>query len=99
MQGLIKYSFTSSMWQDSSSGGWYFISLPKDISKEIRENLKWQEEGWGRMKVMACIHGITWDTAIWYDTKANTYLLPVKADIRKKGDLKVNEYMDVILWV
>lgn len=87
MQAKIRYNFTAKMWQDSSSGGWFFVSLPRDISKEIRGNLKWQEEGWGRMKVLAKIKGVEWETAIWYDTKMNTYLLPVKADIRKKTGL------------
>lgn len=52
------------MWQHSAPGGWFFVSLPEEISSEIRENLQWQEEGWGRMKASARVQDITWDTAI-----------------------------------
>ena len=72
-----------------------FVSLPKDISKEIRDNLKWQEEGWGRMKASVLIKNIEWDTAIWFDTKMDTYLLPVKSVIRKKANLELNDLIDV----
>jgi hypothetical protein len=45
--------------------GWHFVSLPIEISTEIRENLKWQEEGWGRLKATAKIGNSEWETAIW----------------------------------
>ena len=87
MQAKIQYNFSGKIW----NGGWFFVSLPKDISKEIRAHLKWQEEGWGRMKATAIIKEIEWDTAIWFDTKLDTYLLPLKADIRKKARLELND--------
>ena len=93
----IKYSFSAKLWKDKGQGGWYFISVPKDLSKEIRENLQWQEEGWGRMKAQAIINETEWSTAIWFDTKMQTYLLPVKSEIRKKAGLTVDEVITVSL--
>ena len=29
-----------------------------------------------------------WETAIWFDTKLDTYLLPLKAEIRKKEKIE-----------
>lgn len=43
------------------------------------------------MKATAIIKEIEWDTAIWFDTKLDTYLLPLKADIRKKARLELND--------
>ncbi|WP_231129599.1 hypothetical protein [Flavobacterium sufflavum] len=45
MNGKIKYEFSEKPWRHSSSGGWYFVSLPKEMSKEIRSVLKSEEEG------------------------------------------------------
>lgn len=87
LQNKITYNFKGEIWQHASPSGWYFICLPKKISKEIRENLSWQEEGWGRMKAIAVINSLKWDTAIWFDTKQDTYVLPIKAEIRKKLSL------------
>ena len=99
MESKIRYKFSNNLWQHNSPGGWHFISLPKSLSKEIRENLKWQEEGWGRMKVIAEINNFKWDTAIWFDTKLRTYILPIKYEIRQKAHLIIDEIIDVIIWL
>ena len=93
----IKYAFTAKIWQHQGQGGWYFVSLPLEFTKEIRENLKWQEEGWGRMKATASVNQLEWDTAIWFDKKHDTYLLPIKAEIRKKAKLELNQIMEVCI--
>ncbi|CAM1341723.1 conserved hypothetical protein [Tenacibaculum amylolyticum] len=49
------------------------------------------EEGWGRMKATATINSFLWETAIWFDTKQDTYLLPLKAEVRKKEKLAIND--------
>lgn len=95
----IKYEFSAKIWQHQSQGGWYFVSLPEKLAKEIREVVKWQEEGWGRLRVTAKTGNSEWDTAIWFDTKMNTYLLPVKAEIRKKENLEPGKNTDVIILI
>jgi len=99
-KGKIKYQFTAKIWQYASpKGGWYFVSLPMEISTEIRENLKWQEAGWGRLKVAAKINNTEWETAIWFDSKKKTYLLPLKAAIRVKENLENENNVNCIIWI
>ncbi len=90
-EGKIQYQFSAELWKYSSPAGWYFVSLPGEISAEIRAHLKWQEEGWGRMKASARIGELEWETAIWFDRKRQSYLLPIKAEIRKKAGLQLNQ--------
>ena len=78
------YKFTAEVWRHDSSGGWYFVTIPKSVSEEIRSLFGELEEGWGRLKANATIGASNWDSAIWYDTKRESYLLPLKAEIRKK---------------
>jgi len=99
MNGKIKYSFHATPWQHNSTGGWYFVSLPKLLSKEIRTLLKSEEEGWGRLKAVAKTGNSEWNTAIWFDSKYETYLLPLKADIRKKENIEINKQIDVVIWI
>lgn len=99
MTGKVKYTFSAPTWQHSSPGGWYFVSLPMEMAEEIRTNLKWQEEGWGRLKAIAQIGHTKWETAIWFDTKHNTYLLPLKAEVRKKERCEANQDVDVFIWI
>lgn len=99
LKGKIKYEFTARIWQYQGNGGWHFVSLPQEIGKEIRDHLKFEEEGWGRMKATAKIGNSQWETAIWYDTKHNTYLLPIKAEIRKKEQLEKNKDIETTIWI
>lgn len=96
MNGKIKFEFNATIWQYSSpKGGWFFVSLPTEISAEIRENLQWQEEGWGRLKATARIDNTEWETAIWFDTKLQTYLLPLKAEVRKTQNMEIGGELNV----
>ncbi|MGG9972768.1 DUF1905 domain-containing protein [Ferruginibacter sp. SUN002] len=95
----IQYEFVTRPWQYSGPNGWYFVSLPKSMSKEIRSALRSEEEGWGRLKATAKIGNSQWKTAIWFDTKMNTYLLPLKAEIRKKEKIDITKDVETIIWI
>lgn len=95
----IKYQFSTKIWQHSAPGGWYFVSLPVELCNEIREKLKCQEEGWGRLKAIAKIGNSEWNTAIWFDTKHITYLIPIKAEIRRKEKIELNQMLEISIWL
>ena len=95
----IKYKFTAKPWRYPGHAGWYFVSLPDKLGKEIRDTLKSEEKGWGRLKAKAKIGNSEWDTAIWFDTKMNTYLLPLKAGIRKKENIVIDKNIETVLWI
>lgn len=95
----IQYRFSAEPWQYVGQGGWIFASLPQKLSKEIRETFKREEEGWGRLTATAKIGNTEWQTAIWFDTKANTYLLPLKAEIRRKEKVEVGMKIEVAVFI
>lgn len=99
MSVKIPYAFNATIWQHPAEGGWFFVSLPAELASEIRQHSKWKEEGWGRLKVTAKIGENAWATAMWFDTKQQTYLLPIKKLIREKGQLEINQNIDVVVWI
>jgi hypothetical protein len=99
VNGKIKYEFTTKIWQHEGVGGWHFVSLPQHLAKEIRENLKSEEQGWGRLKATARVGNSQWETALWFDTKHQTYLLPLKAEIRKKEKLEKGNDISISVWM
>ena len=40
-----------------------------------------------------------WETAIWFDTKLDTYLLPLKAEIRKKEKITTDKEIEIMIWI
>jgi hypothetical protein len=103
----IKYEFSAKVWYYSSlesksvstSCGWHFVSLPEEMAKKIRNDLQFLEEGWGRMKVTAKTGNTEWKTSIWFDTKHKTYILPLKAEIRKKESIDTDKDVEVTIWI
>lgn len=99
MSTKLEFAFTATAWKYPAAAGWHFVTVPVAIGAEIRENSQWQEEGWGRLKAVAQIGNTKWETAIWFDTKHGTYLLPLKAEIRKKEKILVGKELSCCIWI
>ena len=85
------------LWQEGK-GAWYFITLPKDKSEEIKyfnENIHEKRRGWGAVRVLVTIGNTTWDTSIFPASKLDAYILPIKADVRKKEKITVGDSVKV----
>jgi hypothetical protein len=95
----IKYRFRAKPWKYQGSAGWVFVSLPPELSAEIRELLGREEQGWGRLSLTARLGSSEWKTAIWFDTKENSYLLPLKAAVRKKEDIRIGTPVEIELMI
>jgi Domain of unknown function (DUF1905) len=94
---MSKYSFRAKVWKYKGKAGWYFVTLPPQLSRKIRKNHGVSEEGWGRLKAVAKIGNSKWSTSIWFDRRANSYLLPLKASVRKKEAITVSGQIEVAL--
>lgn len=91
------YRFKGKIWKHKGKGGWHFITLPAALSKKIRTNHGFDEEGWGRLKTSATIGQSKWKTAIWYDLKLKAYLLPLKELIRRSEKIDAGSTVIVTL--
>lgn len=99
MTSPIAYNFTAELWLSPGNGGWWFVSLPAEMSEEIRSAMQHLEGGWGRLHVSAQVGDTAWRTAIWYDTKRGTYLLPIKAHVRKQQGIESGQLVHIVFWI
>lgn len=95
----IKFDFTGTAWKLLAIKGWYYISVPLDISEQIRAARGSKEDKWGRLNTYAEISGNGWQTELWYDTQSNTYLLPLSGGIIKKVKISKGKDFLVSVWV
>ncbi len=79
----VSYKLRSKVWVYPGMAAWRFISIPKKEGKEIRKKFGAHAKGWGSLPVSATIGNTNWDTSIFPDKKSGSYLLPLKAKIRK----------------
>lgn len=85
------YSFSTKLWRSSAGAGWFFLTLPKTQSMPIKTRALGQMNAFGSLRVLATIGDTSWNTSIFFDTKAAAFVLPVKADVRRRQSLTLGE--------
>ena len=86
-----KYTMRTKVWLYPNMAGWHFVSLPKKYSSEISRRFDVLKRGWGSLRIVATIGKTNWKTSIFPDKKSGTYLLPLKADVRKKEKMAAGD--------
>jgi hypothetical protein len=89
-----EYTFKAKVWlweTDKAPASWHFVSVPSKYAIDIKEIFSTNKRGFGSLKVKASIGKTTWNTSIFPDNKSETYLLPLKKDVRDKEHIVVDQ--------
>lgn len=87
----------ASLWLWSGeNGSWHFITVPEELSGEIRAEGFARRAGFGSVRVEATINGVTWRTSV-FPQKSGGYILPVKADVRRRAGIAAGDDVEVSL--
>lgn len=70
-------------WQSETATAWFFLTLPDDVAKEIQFFRPKRGPGFGSIRVEVTIGETVWRTSLFPDKTSGSYLLPVKAAVRK----------------
>ena len=89
--------FNGNIWEWRGPSPFYFVTVPKAQTEEIKEMSRQLTYGWGMIPVEATIGSTTWKTALWI--KDGLYVLPLKDKVRKSEGLDVNQVIGVKLEV
>lgn len=91
----MDYEFNAKLWEWRGQGAWCFVSLPAEYYDEIRLVANSPRRGFGSQKVEVTIGKSVWRTSIFPESKTNTYILPVKKEIRIKERITVGAEITV----
>lgn len=78
-----EYKIKSKVFLYPGMSGWHFAHVPKKDSLEIKKNFGDIARGWGSLPVEVTVGESKWKTSIFPDKQSSTYLLPLKASVRK----------------
>ena len=92
----LTFTFTTKLWMYNGKGAWHFLTLPKEAADEIRFFNR-SAKGFTPIRVEACIGDTKWKTAIFPDSKSGSFVLVVKADVRRSEKLQAGN--DVLAMV
>ncbi len=79
----MKYTVKSKVWVYPGMAAWRFVHISKQYSDDIRARFGTSARGWGSIKVKVVLGATTWETSIFPDKQSGTYLLPLKASVRR----------------
>jgi hypothetical protein len=86
------YKMTEKVWiYPGDFANWHFVTLTKKVGQEIKEKYGKNARGFGSLPVEVTIGQTTWKTSIFPDKSAGSYLLPLKAKVRKLEDIEAGE--------
>lgn len=79
------YRTRAKLWRwKGGKASWFFFTLPAGVAEEIRTvDAGPRRIGFGSLRVTASIGKTSWDTSIFPAAGLKSYLLPVKAAVRK----------------
>ncbi|MEK7514442.1 MAG: DUF1905 domain-containing protein [Patescibacteria group bacterium] len=89
------YKIRSEVWLYPGEAPWHFVTVPKKQSEEIKKKFgamksshttiaRLRRSGWGSLPVAVTIGKTSWNTSIFPDKREGAYILPLKAEVRKK---------------
>ena len=89
------HSFTADVWlwsNGADKGSWHFVTMPEDLGQTIKTTYgKTHASRNGLIRVEAQIGTTSWKTSLLWHNPTNSYLVALKAAVRKKEDIIVGE--------
>lgn len=88
---MSTFDFIAPLWVWSGGGGtsWHFLTLPFDVTDDIDEICCETKKGFGSVRVNATIGRTSFTTSVFPSKEQKSFILPVKAQVRKAESLVV----------
>lgn len=88
------FEFGSELWLHSG-GSWYFVTVPVEVSDDIRDLTEGSRGGWGSVRVGVTIGRTAWRTSVF--PAGEEFVLPVKKAVRTAEGLAAGDPVQVRL--
>lgn len=95
----MRYEVEGEVWATDGPGGWCFLTLPQDLTEGLRTVRGANTVAFGSMRVEVTLGGTTWRTSLFPDTRRGAFLLPLKADVRRRERIAPGDRVRVALEV
>ena len=93
---LLETNFDATIWKYQGKTAWYFISLPVETSAWIK-SMQSTRHGFGSVRVHVQLGATRWQTSVFPDSKSNSYVLPLKAQVRKQEKVSEGDEVSIHL--
>lgn len=95
----MRYKMRAQITLYPGTAAWHFLHIPKERSAELRAKYNNKHKGWNSLPVEVTIGKTSWKTSIFYERKSESYLLPVKAEVRQKETIFAGDTINFLIKV
>lgn len=97
---MIEFKAEVWIWRSDNGVGWHFVTLPPAARDGVRAEIEGMpRRGFGSVKVRAMIGRSTVETSLFPVKEYDSYLLPLKAKLRKDNGISAGDEITVRLEV
>lgn len=93
---MISLTGRLKMWSNDE-GRSHFMSVPEELSGEIRAHAILVRRGFGSVKVEATVDDFTWRTSVFPSKTSGGYFLPIKMDAIRATGIATGDEVTVTL--
>lgn len=97
----LEYRFSGKVWrwQSETATAWHFVTLPVELSEDIKVFTKHLTRGFRSVKVTVRIGETVWKTSLFPSKDRGAYLLPIKKSVRTAENLDVDSLAAIHLTI
>ena len=82
-----------------AKGSWHFLTITGETARAIQTAAGGRSGGWGSVRVTATIGKTSWQTSLFPNKQLGGYMLPLKADVRKRERVNEGDEISVTICV
>lgn len=93
--------FEAELWAWQGPASWVFLNLPVEHAEAVKLagllSFSGPKRGWKLVRVTAEADGVRWHTSLFPDRETGSYILPVKAAVRRKLGVSAGDRITLTL--
>lgn len=93
------YTVIGPVWRHAGEAAWHFVTLPDEVADEIEVRFEDAHRPFGSVAVRVTLGATSWITSLFRDTKSASYLLPIKAAVRRREHVGTGDTVRLIVEV
>ncbi|MCW3838207.1 DUF1905 domain-containing protein [Sphingomonas canadensis] len=101
------HRFDTELWRwtpdPPAKGSWHFVTISGDAADAVRalgfeRRALGGARGFGAVRLRVSVEGVAFETSAFPQSGGDGYLLPVKAEVRKRAGAAEGDVVTVAIW-
>ena len=102
------FTLETTLWrwvpEPPAKGAWHFVTVTGEAADGIRalafeRRALGAKAGFGSVRLRVSLDGVAWQTSVFPHKESGGWILPVKAEVRKRADVGEGDSVTIGVWL